>query len=91
MTTRTRELLQVESTDRYSRVIMLIVESGALIAVAKIVEFTLFKMAPVDGLHGLNALYVVYEIMPQVTVSVPGPRTLPRLHADENDRVSRRR
>ncbi|RDX44602.1 hypothetical protein OH76DRAFT_1093039 [Lentinus brumalis] len=71
MTTRTRELLQVESTDRYSRVIMLIVESGALIAVAKIVEFTLFKMAPVDGLHGLNALYVVYEIMPQVTGLAP--------------------
>ena len=71
MTSRTRQLLQVESVDSYNRVILLIVESGALIALAKIVEFTLFKMAPVDGLHGLNALYVVYEIMPQVTVSVP--------------------
>ncbi|RPD54257.1 hypothetical protein L227DRAFT_580694 [Lentinus tigrinus ALCF2SS1-6] len=71
MTSHTREFLHVEGTDRYSRVILLIVESGALIALAKIVEFTLFKMAPVDGLHGLNALYVVYEIMPQVTGIAP--------------------
>ncbi|KAI0718522.1 hypothetical protein C8T65DRAFT_570474 [Cerioporus squamosus] len=71
MTSHTRQVLQVESTDRYSRVILLIVESGALIALVKIVEFTLFKMASVDGIHGLNAMYIVYEIMPQVTGLAP--------------------
>lgn len=68
MTTLTQKYLGVDG-GQYSRVILLIVESGALIAAAKIVEFTLFKLAPVDGLHGLNALYIVYEIMPQITVS----------------------
>lgn len=69
MTSRTRRLLNVESQDNYSRAVLLIVESGALIAAAKIIEFTLFKLAPVDGLNGLNALYIVYEVMPQITVS----------------------
>ena len=69
MTSHTRKFLGVEGHDQYYRVILLLVESGALIAAAKVVEFTLFKLAPVDGLHGLNALYIVYEIMPQVTVS----------------------
>ena len=49
--------------------ILLIIESGALISAAKLTEFALFQLAPVDGLDGLNALYIVYEAMPQITVS----------------------
>lgn len=60
----------VEGNNRYSRVILLIVESGALIAAAKLIEFTLFKLAPVDGLNGLNAMYIIYESMPQITVRI---------------------
>ncbi|KAI0753226.1 hypothetical protein C8Q80DRAFT_1267643 [Daedaleopsis nitida] len=71
MTSRTRRVLNVESRDNYSRAVLLIVESGALIAAAKIIEFTLFKLAPVDGLNGLNALYIVYEVMPQITGLAP--------------------
>ncbi|KAI0671618.1 hypothetical protein C8Q78DRAFT_973020 [Trametes maxima] len=56
---------------QYSGVLLLIVESGALIAAAKIVEFVLFEFVPGDGLSGLNALYIVYECMPQITGIVP--------------------
>ncbi|KAI0800106.1 hypothetical protein C8Q74DRAFT_1190563 [Fomes fomentarius] len=70
MTSLTQKHLGVDG-GHYNRVILLIVESGALIAAAKIVEFTLFKLAPVDGLHGLNALYIVYEVMPQITGLAP--------------------
>ena len=68
ITMRSREATGVTAHKPYSRVITLIVESGALIAVAKFIEFVLFKLAPVDGLQGLNALYIVYESMPQITV-----------------------
>ncbi|KAI0793861.1 hypothetical protein C8Q74DRAFT_1194063 [Fomes fomentarius] len=71
ITKRTQEVLGVEYNDRYSRLILLIVESGALIAGAKLIEFTLFKLAPVDGLVGLNAMYIIYESMPQITGLVP--------------------
>ncbi|RPD64453.1 hypothetical protein L226DRAFT_533713 [Lentinus tigrinus ALCF2SS1-7] len=71
VTRRTQAVLGVEGNNRYSRVILLIVESGALIAAAKLIEFTLFKLAPVDGLNGLNAMYMIYESMPQITGLVP--------------------
>ncbi|RDX54211.1 hypothetical protein OH76DRAFT_1342043 [Lentinus brumalis] len=71
VTRRTQAVMGETGSNRYSRVILLIVESGALIAAAKLIEFTLFKLAPVDGLVGLNAMYIVYESMPQLTGLVP--------------------
>lgn len=66
---RSQETIGITARSRHARVVLLIVESGALIATAKLTEFVLFKIAPVDGLQGLNAMYIVYESMPQITVS----------------------
>ncbi|RPD54281.1 hypothetical protein L226DRAFT_441669, partial [Lentinus tigrinus ALCF2SS1-7] len=60
----------LQTSNRYTRVLLLIIESGAIIAAAKITEFTLFRLAPDDG-NGMNALYIVFEIMPQITGIVP--------------------
>ena len=57
------------SLRRYRFVIVLIVESGAIMAISKVIEFTLFKLAPDDGLNGLNALYIPMDCMPQIMVS----------------------
>jgi hypothetical protein len=57
------------SLRRYRFVIVLIVESGAFMAISKIIEFILFKLAPNDGLDGLNALYIPMDCMPQIMVS----------------------
>jgi len=51
---------------RYRSIILLIVESGVFMAVSKIIEFTLFQLAPNDGLNGLNALYIPMDCMPQI-------------------------
>ena len=66
---RTQRVMGVESSGRYNRVILLIVESGALISATKLTEFVLFRIAPGDGIGGLNAMYILYEIVPQITVS----------------------
>ncbi|KAI0753217.1 hypothetical protein C8Q80DRAFT_1267633 [Daedaleopsis nitida] len=74
VTRRTQKALRTSSNstnDTYTRVALLIIESGSLIAAAKLTEFTVFQLAPVDGLNGLNAMYIVYEIMPQITGLVP--------------------
>ncbi|RPD54259.1 hypothetical protein L226DRAFT_304251 [Lentinus tigrinus ALCF2SS1-7] len=71
ITARSRGTLGVSSNNCHKRVILLIIESGALISAAKIIEFVLFKLAPLDGLNGLNALYIVYDAMPQITGLVP--------------------
>ncbi|KAI0630789.1 hypothetical protein C8Q77DRAFT_226919 [Trametes polyzona] len=67
---RTRKALGVAG-GHYQRVLLLIIESGALVAGAKLIEFTLYKLAPVNGLDGLNAMYIVYECMPQITGLAP--------------------
>ncbi|KAI0753227.1 hypothetical protein C8Q80DRAFT_1097478 [Daedaleopsis nitida] len=61
----------VTTRSRNMRIIILVIESGALITAAKLTEFVLFKNAPLDGIHGLNAMYIVYECMPQITGIVP--------------------
>ena len=58
----------VEPDGRYNRIILLIVESGAIISATKLTEFTLFNIAPDSGIGGLNAMYILYEIVPQMTV-----------------------
>ena len=55
---------------RYRAVVLVILETGGLVTLGKILEFTFFQLAPPNGLHGLNALYVVMEIMPQLMVSL---------------------
>ncbi|KAI0630795.1 hypothetical protein C8Q77DRAFT_1062802 [Trametes polyzona] len=67
---RTRQALGVESGS-YQRVLLLLIESGALIAAAKVVEFVLYQIEPDDGLSGINAIEIVYECMPQITGLAP--------------------
>ncbi|KAI0368754.1 hypothetical protein BV20DRAFT_947449 [Pilatotrama ljubarskyi] len=55
----------------YKKLVFLILDSGALITSAKVVEFVLFLYVPGDGVQGMNALYIVYECMPQITGIVP--------------------
>jgi len=55
----------------YHRVILIIIESGCIIAAAKIVEFALFEVAPGSGIGGNNAMYIPYECMPQITGLMP--------------------
>lgn len=59
----------VSSQVKYRYLILLIVESGIFVAVAKIIEFILFVLSPDNGLEGLNALYIIMECMPQIMVS----------------------
>ena len=77
MTVQSRKALGVDDSNRYNRAIQLIVESGALITAAKVIEFTLFELSPTGDPDGLNAMYIVYEIIPQVTVSFQEPYLSP--------------
>ncbi|KAI0718517.1 hypothetical protein C8T65DRAFT_570412 [Cerioporus squamosus] len=69
--TKKPKAMGLQTSSRYNRVLLLIIESGAIIAAAKVTEFTLFQLAPDDGINGTNALYIVFEIMPQITGIVP--------------------
>ncbi|KAH9893195.1 hypothetical protein C8Q73DRAFT_522510 [Cubamyces lactineus] len=68
---RTKRVMGVDSDGRYNRVIILLIESGALISATKLTEFVLYNIAPGDGVGGLNAMYIIYEIVPQMTGIVP--------------------
>ena len=57
------------ASQHYHYVILLIIESGIVMAASKTIEFILFMLAPDDGLDGLNALYIVMDCMPQIMVS----------------------
>ncbi|KAI0630799.1 hypothetical protein C8Q77DRAFT_227935 [Trametes polyzona] len=70
ITSRTKQVLGV-SGGSYQRVLLLLIESGAFVAAAKLTEFVLFQLTPDDGIDGLNAIDVVYECMPQITGLVP--------------------
>lgn len=52
----------------YTRLILLLIESGFVIAAAKVTEFVLFEVAG-SGIGGNNAMYIPFDIMPQITVS----------------------
>jgi len=56
------------SRTRYRSALIIIVESGVFMSISKLIEFTLFVLAPVDGLEGLNALYIPMDCMPQIMV-----------------------
>ncbi|KAL1945067.1 hypothetical protein VTO73DRAFT_2687 [Trametes versicolor] len=70
VTRRTRKALNA-SGGQYTRVLLLLIESGAFIAIAKISEFVLYELEPDDGLSGMNAIEIVFECMPQITGLVP--------------------
>ncbi|RPD54261.1 hypothetical protein L226DRAFT_575801 [Lentinus tigrinus ALCF2SS1-7] len=69
--TRKPKAMGLQMPGRYTRVLLLIIESGVIITAAKVTEFTLFRLSPPDGIHGTNALYIVFEVMPQITGIVP--------------------
>ncbi|KAG7442308.1 uncharacterized protein BT62DRAFT_973830 [Guyanagaster necrorhizus] len=56
---------------RYQTLLLVIIESGALVTITKAFEFGLYKHAPGDGLNGLNAMYIPFDCMPQITGIVP--------------------
>lgn len=62
----------VSSKVRYRVIILLIIESGLFITASKLIEFTLFQLAPDDGIGGLNAMYIPFDCMPQITVRLFG-------------------
>ncbi|KAI0630793.1 hypothetical protein C8Q77DRAFT_1160315 [Trametes polyzona] len=68
--TRYRRQAMGAAGGHHERVLMLLIESGALVAAAKITEFVLFELAPDDGI-GLNAIDVIYEAMPQIIGLAP--------------------
>jgi len=61
-----RKVANLSAQTPYNKIILLIVESGLVMGVSKIIEFVLFNIAPGDGLSGMNALYIVMDSMPQI-------------------------
>ncbi|KAI0088304.1 hypothetical protein BDY19DRAFT_994212 [Irpex rosettiformis] len=55
----------------YSTVLLILIESGLFIAVAKVTEFVLYKIAPDDGMNGCNGLYIIFDMIPQINGIVP--------------------
>ncbi|TCD68133.1 hypothetical protein EIP91_011498 [Steccherinum ochraceum] len=56
---------------RYRVVILTVLEAGLIVAIAKFLEFLFFELAPVNGLDGFNALYIMMECMPQIMGIAP--------------------
>ncbi|KAH8116298.1 hypothetical protein DFH11DRAFT_1828069 [Phellopilus nigrolimitatus] len=57
------------SDGRYIRIVLLVIESGAVIAAAKLCEFVLFRLDPPTP-PGQHPMYIVFEMMPQITVRI---------------------
>jgi hypothetical protein len=57
------------AASRTQSAMLLLIESGAFLFAAKLVEFVLFQLTPHNGLSGFNALYIVFEMIPQIVVS----------------------
>ncbi|KAI0083054.1 hypothetical protein BDY19DRAFT_981050 [Irpex rosettiformis] len=55
----------------YRTLVLVLIESGVVIAVAKLLEFILFQLASEDGLSGFNALYIVFDMIPQINGIMP--------------------
>jgi len=70
MVTR-RSSVMIAGPSRTRSALLLLIESGAFVFSIKLLEFILFKLTPDDGIHGLNALYVVFEVIPQVVGLMP--------------------
>jgi len=71
MSYRNERVLGVTES-RYFRVILLILESGFILAAAKIIELTLFELAGDDEtFEGNKAVWIVLESMPQLMGILP--------------------
>ncbi|KAI5117637.1 hypothetical protein M0805_008444 [Coniferiporia weirii] len=68
--TRPRRTVLGSTDSRYRTIVLLLIESGAVIAAAKITEFVLFKQSPGTA-NGNHPLYVIFEMMPQITGMMP--------------------
>lgn len=55
---------------RYKFLIHLIVDSGVLVTISKIIEVILYVLQPKAGSGRMNALYIVMYCVPQITVSL---------------------
>jgi len=58
------------SQSPYRNLILLLIESGSVIAIAKLLEFILFEISG-SGIGGLNALYIVFDMIPQINGIMP--------------------
>ena len=66
---------------RYRTIILLLVESGALITLTKLTEFVLYKFDPFNNNEGFHALWIVVSILTQINVrSLHSPKFYPPLH-----------
>ncbi len=57
-----------KSIKRYRTLLLVIIESGLIVTITKAFEYGLYQNAPGDGLDGLNAMYIPFDCMPQITV-----------------------
>ncbi|KAI0346710.1 hypothetical protein BDW22DRAFT_1352879 [Trametopsis cervina] len=57
--------------NKYRLVLLLLIESGVVIAISKVIEFSLFRAVIGNALDGFNALYVVFDMIPQINGIMP--------------------
>ncbi|KAI0737616.1 hypothetical protein C8Q80DRAFT_315009 [Daedaleopsis nitida] len=62
----TRETRELSSNFRYTKVLVLIIESAMIYSAALVIEITLYFL-------GTNAFYIVYDPIAQLTVRLPSP------------------
>jgi len=55
----------------YHPILLLILESGGLLSAAKCTEFVLYELADPSPVTGTNAVYILYDSMPQLVGLVP--------------------
>ncbi|PBK62198.1 hypothetical protein ARMSODRAFT_861235, partial [Armillaria solidipes] len=60
-----------KSIKRYRTLLLVIIESGLLVTITKAFEYGLYQYAPGSGLNGLNAMYIPFDCMPQITGIIP--------------------
>jgi hypothetical protein len=71
VTRKSSGMLAVNGPSRARSALLLLIESGAFVFTIKLLELILYKLTPSDGIHGLNALYVVFDVTPQVVGLMP--------------------
>lgn len=66
---RTSLLFPSAINRRYHSALLLTIESGAILSAAKAIEFVLF-MRTMTFSDGPNLVYIVFDAMPQIVVSI---------------------
>ncbi|KAI0345458.1 hypothetical protein BDW22DRAFT_1426156 [Trametopsis cervina] len=64
-----QNLNRLHNNSPYRTLLLLLIESGLVIAVAKLIEFTLFKVA--SARPEFNALYIIFDMIPQINGIMP--------------------